>query len=192
MSTIIDKTMSIPGLYGFVQKTIAGPLHSRVAELLKSEIPDTQNNSILDVGCGLGNYSSLFTKAKYIGFDLDATYIDHAQKLHAGPNASFLVGDAVSPPKFAERFTHAFSVGLYHHLSDEDTLTSLSRIFPLLTEGGFMYIVDAIYPRNFNIVGYVLRYMDRGKHVRTFGAYQKLLHANFGSIYISIIILLVF
>jgi len=91
--------MEIPVLYGLAQKTIAGPLHRQVEGLIRSEIPDTRNTNVFDVGCGLGNYASLFSNAKYTGLDLDPGYIDHARKLFARPNVSFLVGDAVFPPQ---------------------------------------------------------------------------------------------
>lgn len=177
--------MSVPILYNLVQKIIAGPLHARVEELLILEIPDQESNHILDVGCGLGNYSSLFKKAKYTGLDLDPEYIQHARNAFSRSNVSFLIGDAVSPPLFTRSFTHIFSVGLYHHLSDDATVLSIERLSSLLTEGGSLVIFDAVYPRTLNVLGYILRRLDRGKHVRSFKEYEKLLRFHFNLEYVQ-------
>lgn len=183
MSTVIDavisKTMEVPKFYNLVQKVIAGPLHKKVKEMLISEIPDIAGRNVLDVGCGLGNYSELFSNAKYTGFDLDPDYIDYANLNFKKPNASFLVGSAVTPPSFSEKFDTIFSVGLYHHISDEETLQSLKSLQRALAEGGFIFVVDAVFPKNLNIPGYVLRMLDRGKHVRSFRGYKKLIEDNF-------------
>lgn len=176
--------MAVPTLYNWVQKIIANPLHRQVGELIKSKIPDVYGNSVLDIGCGLGNYSLLFTNAKYTGLDADSNYIDHARKIFAKPNVSFLVENAVAPQGLPS-FNYIFSVGLYHHLSDKDTITSLGKLRSQLIDGGFMLIFDAVYPKNFNIPGYILRRLDRGKYVRTFGEYSRLLQKNFKTEYIN-------
>lgn len=72
--------MAIPGLYSLAQKIISGPLHKHVKKSIQIELPDTPNTRVLDVGCGLCNYSLLFNHATYIGFDSDSSYIDYAKK----------------------------------------------------------------------------------------------------------------
>ncbi len=175
----ISKKMGIPKFYNFVQEVIAGPLHKRVEEMMASEMPDITGRKVLDVGCGLGNYSELFSNAQYTGFDLDPAYIDYANLTFKKPNASFLIGNAVAPPLSGEKFDLIFSVGLYHHISDEGTVQSLKALQGMLAEGGSIFIVDAVFPQNLNVLGYVLRKLDRGKHVRSFRAYKELIENNF-------------
>ncbi|MBK6510575.1 MAG: class I SAM-dependent methyltransferase [Haliea sp.] len=176
---IISKQMEIPKLYHFVQKVIAGPLHKKVEEMMVQEMPDITGRKVLDVGCGLGNYSTLFSNAQYTGFDLSPAYIDYANLTFNKSNTSFSIGNAVTPPSFSENFDFIFSVGLYHHISDEETIKSLKALQRMLAEAGSIFIVDAVFPKNFNVPGYVLRKLDRGKHVRSFRAYKELLEDNF-------------
>jgi SAM-dependent methyltransferase len=179
VETAISKAMSLPKLYNFVQRVIAGPMHHKIAEMLKSEVLDKRDYNVLDVGCGIGSYSQLFANVQYTGFDLDQNYIDYANQSFIKPNARFLVGNAVFPPTLDRRFDYIFSVGLYHHLSDNDTVESLRRLYGLLDKGGYLIVFDAVYPRHFNVPGYVLRRMDRGKNVRTFDEYEKLVKLHF-------------
>jgi SAM-dependent methyltransferase len=176
---IISRKMGIPKFYNLAQKVIAGPLHKRVEEMMISEMPDIAGRKVLDVGCGPGNYSGLFSNAQYTGFDLDPNYIAYANLTFKKPNASFLVGNAVTPPLFSEKFDFIFSVGLYHHISDEGTIQSLKALQGMIAEGGSLFIVDAVFPNNLNVLGYVLRKLDRGKHVRSFRAYKELIESNF-------------
>jgi len=179
LETAIKRAMSVPMLYKFVQTVIAGPMHERIAELIRAEVPDVVDNKVLDVGCGIGTYSGLFSRARYIGLDLDRTYIQHAKAAHSGDRSHFVVGDATRPPFVENEFDYIISVGLYHHLSDRDTVSSLTTLGNLLSAKGYVIVCDAVYPKKGNLPGYVLRRMDRGKNVRTFKDYEALLRSKF-------------
>src|SRR5438128_7122762 len=93
----ITRAMAIPKVYYFVQKVIAGPMHNRISEMIRSEIPDRENNKILDVGCGVGTYSELFVNAQYTGLDIDNNYIMYANRSFPKSNIRFVIGNAVFP-----------------------------------------------------------------------------------------------
>ena len=49
--------------------------------------------SVIDLGCGTGQYSRL-TEGPYVGVDMNSRYIDHARRANRRPNVSFrCVGD---------------------------------------------------------------------------------------------------
>ncbi len=63
-------------------------------------------------------------------------------------------------------FDAAFSVGLCHHLSREQTERGMAEWMRVLRPGGRLVVIDAILPlRRWNAPGWALRKMDRGAHV---------------------------
>jgi ubiquinone/menaquinone biosynthesis C-methylase UbiE len=86
--------MSWPRLYQAVQSSIAGPLHRQVRERIAAAIPDAPRVRVLDLGCGVGDYAALFTRAQYHGLDIDPRYVAAARRSFPGDNITFAVGDA--------------------------------------------------------------------------------------------------
>jgi ubiquinone/menaquinone biosynthesis C-methylase UbiE len=177
---LVDKLMDVPALYSLVQKVIAGNLHEKIKEQLMREVPDLPGTAVLDVGCGPGNYASNFQRSRYVGFDLNARYIADTAKKCAAPNRTFLTMDATDIKLDPKTFDAIFSVGLYHHLDDSATTRSLHCLKRLIKDGGKIAIFDAVLPLNrLNVLGWAVRKMDRGRFVRSFDAYQKLVRGNF-------------
>ena len=69
-------------------------IEAKHKEILASLIKPT--DSILDIGCGWGRLLSLLPrewKGRYTGMDISPDFIALADKLHAGPDREFHVGD---------------------------------------------------------------------------------------------------
>ena len=176
--SITDYLMGFPRLYVTVQDYIATALHRDVKAGLSKAIPDENGIEVLDIGCGVGNYSNLFSRAAYTGLDWDDKYIQSAQARYGRDGVTFLAADATRISFPTGHFNYAFSVGLYHHLSDDAVIASLSEALRVAGSGQVI-VYDAIYPLHGNLLGYLLRKLDRGKFVRTFKAYSQLLNDHF-------------
>ena len=170
--------MGVPRLYAAVQNTIAATAHQEVKATLSREISDEKGVEILDIGCGVGDYSVLYKHAKYTGLDNDHNYIRSSLSNYGRPNVNFIVADATRIPFPAGYFNYCFSVGLYHHLPDDAVVASLQEALRVAAPGKII-VIDAIFPISGNHLGYLLRRLDRGKFVRTFNAYETLLRKQF-------------
>ncbi len=170
--------MAVPKLYQAVQASIAGPLHRQIRAHLAKVVPDEPSVHVLDVGCGVGDYAGVFERAAYRGIDLDAHYIAAARRERHGSNATFEVGDARALPFADGQFDYCISVGLYHHLADAAVVASLRDALRVSAPGNVL-VFDAIFPPRGNWIGYALRRLDRGKHVRFLPEYEGLLRSHF-------------
>jgi SAM-dependent methyltransferase len=173
--------LSIPIFYRFLQFCLANPMLMKMKGYLDDkQIISNPNLTILDVGCGPGDYSQWYAGI-YTGIDISEQYIESASSKYL--NASFIVCDATDydlTQGGSKSWDVAVSIGLYHHLPDDDVLKSIKVTLNHLKPQGKFYIFDAILPITFmaNPLGYVLRKLDRGKFVRSYEEYQRFLNAT--------------
>lgn len=163
MKAIINSLMNQPVLYKLVQSTLARGGHNVIKDFLVGQVsPET--NTILDQGCGTGEYALLFGH-RYTGLDTNPKDIDFARKRYPG---QFIVGSAADMSELADNsFDTVIAVGLHHHLPDTLARTAIREALRVVKQEGKLVIVDAMLPRNsFNVIGWALRKMDRGGHVR--------------------------
>ena len=168
------RLLSMPCFYNLVQLVIAAPMIKKMKDRLdESGVTTNPNIRILDVGCGPGEYSQWYS-GEYTGIDIADQYVMRASGKY--PSSYFIKCDA-SNFELHEKFDVGVSIGLYHHLSDNEALKSIEVVLRHLRPKSKFYVFDAILPLTFlkNPIGYILRKLDRGKFVRTYGAYKKLL-----------------
>jgi ubiquinone/menaquinone biosynthesis C-methylase UbiE len=169
---LIDSIWEVPIFYRLVQSSLGAGVHKAIKEFLRKQVPQTAK-TILDQGCGTGEYSLLFGD-KYVGIDINEKNIEFAKKRYPG---EFILGTAVEMTKVkSNSFDVVFAVGLHHHLPEKQAKQAIEESLRVAKNGGKIIIVDAMWPKNsLNIIGWFLRKMDRGGNVRTIEETLKLL-----------------
>lgn len=133
--------------------------------------------SVLDLGCGLGELSTFFSKQKYLGIDLDPVSITLAKKRY--PQYRFQVGD-ITKFRTKKKFELILVIGVLHHLDNKNFNRSIKTIDECLKNRGRVIIIEAIPPIwKYNIVGKFLRENDQGHFVREYDDYKKALKKKF-------------
>src|SRR3989344_5705953 len=166
MQKLINKLMEIPFFYEAVQFLVANEGHKKIKLLLKKEFKSLKGR-VLDQGCGTGIYSTSFNKKiVYFGIDNNEKDIEFAKKNFRG---DFSVGYATKMDKYKDSFFDiTFSVGLYHHLTDQQVKRAVSESLRVIKKSGRVIVVDAALPfRKYNLWGLLLRKIDRGRFVRS-------------------------
>ena len=104
---------------------------------------------VLDVGCGIGRWSSLLAKrgARVTGMDLSPTMIAEARRrasdMGVGGRCEFLVQD-LAHLDAGERFDLLLGVTVLQHMLDTDALRSaIQRMRDHLAHGGRMVLLEA-------------------------------------------------
>jgi SAM-dependent methyltransferase len=131
--------------------------------------------SVLDVGCGIGQYGAL-TEGAYLGVDIAERYIRRAQRrFRHQPGREFRTADVMALESERQTFDIVLIVDLLHHLDDpvcEELLTIAARL-----SRRYVISFEPITEQS-NRTGRWIVDHDRGSHVRSLAAYEGLLRRS--------------
>lgn len=105
-------------------------------------IPWTEEDNILDVGCGDGKITALIADvcgvSGIIGIDISSSMVDFAQQKYIEPNLSFIELD-IEKLNFREQFTKVVSFSALHWVVDQEK--AFAKIYESLVPSGKVYIL---------------------------------------------------
>lgn len=123
---------------------------------------------VLDVGCGPGTNAPHFAASDYLGIDINPQYIHDAESRygHLGEKLRFQAQDASTfklPP--SERFDFVLVNSFLHHVDEATTKSILANLRGLITDDGYIHIIELIQPDEFSMPRILAR-ADRGNYTR--------------------------
>lgn len=158
-------------------------------KVIKKLIKDVENKKILDVGCGVADFSIMFAKmgANVTGIDISEKAIETARENAKGFPCNFLVTSIAEMDLFPETFDIVLSITVLQHISDEELSMSVRKIVNSLKINGFIYILETALdsPRNNTIKSEYQYLYTRNEWIRIFensGAklYSEMIYPSFG------------
>ena len=122
---------------------------------------------IVDIGCGPADILEYLPGVDYVGFDHSESYIASARS-RFGERGRFInmAAGEVDLNEFAPRDL-AMSVGVLHHLDDDEVIEALETARAVIGEDGRFVSVDPTFATGQHPIGRFLASRDRGQHVRT-------------------------
>lgn len=168
--SILYKLLDSPFIFDIFVKTLGE--RNRLKKIIKRELDIQKDDKILDLGCGPGDLSVLFSPENYTGTDINQEYINFARKKY---NRNFIKMDA-SDLKFEDNhFDLVFISSLLHHISDELFLKVMSEIKRVTKPTGRVFVFEFSYILNKeSLYKWILRKLDRGKYARDYGSLKKI------------------
>ena len=128
---------------------------------------------ILDYGCGVGFFSRLFNKKKYIGIEINKNFLAQAKKINKG--YIFLSLKRSEIKKFRKKTNAVLINNVLHHMNDREILESLSMIKANSQRKTKILVIEPIYPNNFFSFEFFLKALDIGDYIRKKEGYLKIL-----------------
>jgi ubiquinone/menaquinone biosynthesis C-methylase UbiE len=111
----------------------------RIPKQLKELVVINKPKTSLELGCGIGRYSSFMAKQgiQAIGVDFSAVAIQKAQKRIANEEKkpSFFVGDVTNLKNITEQFDVSFDIGCFHCLKEVEQKKYVEELYRLLKPG---------------------------------------------------------
>lgn len=167
---MVRSLLRFPRVYRWLSRLVSAEAAFRLL-IERSEYRRGQRT--LDIGCGPGDLCRSFDPNDYVGIDVSAAYIAHARRNQLG---TFHVLPAEGLGALADRFDLAVMCGVFHHLCDDGVRATLDGLARILKPEGRFVLLEAVWPsRRWDLVGYLLRWLDRGRHVRTRETWGRLL-----------------
>jgi SAM-dependent methyltransferase len=129
--------------------------------------------SVLDVGCGSGEYAQVF-QGTYTGIDLSPRYVAAASMRYPLPGKAFRCADVASLSSERQTYDVVILVDFLHHFPDAAAIEILSSAARLARR----YVVSLEPLSNQrNLWGRCLVRMDRGRYMRPRESVSSLLRA---------------
>jgi ubiquinone/menaquinone biosynthesis C-methylase UbiE len=152
-------------LYRLVQVVTApGAARAIPAEILEERSGRSMPRHLVDVGCGP---ASLLQPLGLRPVGVDASF-SYAQAFRRSGGA-VVVASCDTLPFRDGVFDEAWSLGLFHHLPDEMASETVLELTRVTRAGGWTTVFDSVLPAptTRKLLAFVLRKMDRGRHVRS-------------------------
>jgi len=161
MKKFFYKFLSAPQI-SIVLRRILENNFKRQKEIIEKHFFVTEGDTVLDLGCGTGEFSVFFPKKSYVGVDIDSKNIEYAKENY---DKKFLVADGKKLPFEDNVFSKVLVIGVFHHLSDADSQAVLKEIRRVLKPGGKFLVMEDT--KNKNPLTALLHYLDQGEFIRS-------------------------
>jgi ubiquinone/menaquinone biosynthesis C-methylase UbiE len=111
----------------------------RIPKELKDLVETFNPKTSLELGCGLGRFSSYLAAqgVKATGVDFSSVAIEKAKKRvgNAEHKPTFMVGDVTNLERINQQFDLSFDIGCFHCLSGPEQQEYVSEVYRLLKPG---------------------------------------------------------
>ncbi|HTE06923.1 MAG TPA: class I SAM-dependent methyltransferase [Planctomycetota bacterium] len=171
-----------PALFRAFKRAI---LRGGPAELVRRHVRPWPGARVLDLGCGLGDIVESLPPVDYDGYDTDPGYIASARRTY-GSRGRFHCADATRVGVADGAYDLVLSIGILHHLDDEQVRELVGLAWRALAPGGRLITFDGCRVAGQSRIARYLLDHDRGDHVRDRDGYVRLVAERFDAIAVDI------
>lgn len=161
--SIKDYIFDIPWIFIKLRAILQSGFKTEKA-IIRERIP--KNASVLDFGCGTGQYSELFESSKYVGVDVPGPHLNYAKRQF--PKKTFITfSENFIVPSKSNFFDWVTCFAVVHHVPPDGAKVFREEVLRLLKRHGRILIVDPVPVANQkSLLSKSLLSFDRGHFPR--------------------------
>jgi ubiquinone/menaquinone biosynthesis C-methylase UbiE len=134
---------------------------------------------VLEIGSGTCQFRDIYLKYvnNYIATDINLRYLQDSQQ--TVKHIRYVACDATVLPFPNQSFARVFALYLFHHLTDEKTLSALKEMHRCIRPGGKIIIMDNFLPElRWDLCSWAVARLDRGQYIRSRMAMEYLIQKS--------------
>jgi ubiquinone/menaquinone biosynthesis C-methylase UbiE len=124
-----------------------------------------KNGIVLDIGCGIGNFSQYFPKEKYVGIDIVKKAIQEAKEKYA---LNLLLSDAQKLPFKKDSFSFVIAVEVLQYIENKDLF--FEEVLRVMKSDGNCVLIT----QNPDSIIWKLRMKKRGRSPLLFASIEEI------------------
>ena len=167
MRKLIDLLLANPLIY---RLHAAGVDRHKLSAITRIRA-DFSGLKVLDLGCGTGNSTGLFSKSDYTGVDISNKYIELARKKY--PRHHFISVDA-GEMAWDNGYDVILINSLLHHLPDNAVAKIAEKAVRSLADGGVVIIQEPLVPGEREWYHRLMMRLDRGNYFRSLSHWKNI------------------
>lgn len=137
---------------------------------------------VLDIGCGTADILEYLPAVEYVGYDISPRYIERARRRFGSRGEFHCRAIDEELPVAAGSYDLVIAHGVLHHLDDSAARALLRVSRKALRPGGRLVTFDGCFTDDQSAAARLFLSLDRGRHVRSRGAYERLARAEFDAV----------
>ena len=134
-----------------------------------------EKSFILDFGCGAGYFSTLFNPKKYVGIDINKSFINLAKKKFR--NYKFYNFDQKKLiKKYKNKIDYILINNVIHHLNKKQLKENFLFIKKNCKKNTTLIIIEPLMPKKFLTLEFFMKVLDIGNFITNQNGYIKRLN----------------
>ncbi|TAL58040.1 MAG: class I SAM-dependent methyltransferase [Bacteroidetes bacterium] len=173
------RALESPKVFNLFQRITGAEAWKR--RIINEYVKPVGNEKILDVGCGTGYILKILDenlKIDYVGCDINAEYINYAQKNNSG-RGRFYCCSVDSLPVHESDFDVILAIAIFHHLEDETSSKLIQTVKQKLKKDGIFLLTEPVWTEKQSSIEKYLMSKDRGRNIRKEAEYLQLVKSVF-------------
>ncbi len=131
--------------------------------IIKKELY-SDNKNILDFGCGVGSFSSMFEPANYMGIDKSPERVYYAKKQY--PEYTFNILDGCHMPVPDQSIDYVLIISVLHHIPTTELPLYLREFQRILKHNGKVLVLEPCFLERSRLSNSFMRFFDKGDYIQ--------------------------
>ena len=128
-----------------------------------------KKNYVLDYGCGAGFFSQLFHPKKYLGVEINKSFLNTSRKRNSKHTFKLLKENYLKG--YENKIDYIFINNVLHHLTDEQILETFVFFKKTLKKKIKVFIIEPLLPKSFFSLEFFMKVLDIGNFITNQNGY---------------------